>query len=229
MTLYLIARWLHILAGAAAFVTLWMPLFARKGGPLHRRAGWGYVGAMIVAAITGIFISGWRFFTQPEGSALTLFLMYVGVLSAANATMGVRVIQAKARTGALHHPLDLGMAALLILVALVTGGYGLSEGAPLLYGFAPVGLWAGGSQLSYWLRPPTERMHWWFEHMGSMVGSGIGTVTAFLVVNARHFGVSGFQLALFLGPTVIGVIGFKLWERLYRQRFTTRPKGAQPA
>jgi hypothetical protein len=65
--------------------------------------------------------------------------------------------------------------------------------------------------------------------MGSMVGSGIGTVTAFLVVNARHFGVSGFQLALFLGPTVIGVIGLKLWERLYRQRFTTRPKGAQPA
>jgi hypothetical protein len=229
MTLYLVARWLHILAGLVAFVALWLPLIGRKGGPLHRRAGWVYVAAMIVAAVTGLGVSGWRFFTQSGHPAPALFLMYVGVLSAASATMGVRVIRTKARTGALRHPLDLGMAALLILMALVTGGYGLSVGASLLYGFAPVGLWAGGSQLYYWLRPPTGRMAWWFEHMGTMIGSGIGTLTAMLVVNARHFGVSGFQLVLFLGPTLVGLVGLKLWERFYRQRFAARATAAQPA
>lgn len=229
MSLYLTARWLHILAGLVAFVALWLPLLARKGGPLHRRAGWVYVAAMIVAALTGLGISGWRFFTHPGGSASSLFLMYVGVLSAANAIMGVRVIQTRARTRAHRHPLDLSLAAVLILMALVTGGYGLSVGASLLYGFAPVGLWAGGSQLYYWLRPPTGRMAWWFEHMGTMIGSGIGTLTAVLVVNARHFGVSGFQLALFLGPTVVGVIGLELWKRFYRQRFTAKAPAPQAA
>ncbi|NMO19812.1 hypothetical protein HPC49_03535 [Pyxidicoccus fallax] len=65
-------------------------------------------------------------------------------------------------------------------------------------------------------------MHWWFEHMGAMVASGIGTVTAFLVVNARHFGINGTQLALFLGPSVVGVTGLKLWERYYRRRFSAK-------
>lgn len=114
-------------------------------------------------------------------------------------------------------------------MALVTGAYGLSLGASLLYGFAPVGLLVGGSQLYFWLRPPAERMAWWFEHMGAMIGSGIGTLTAMLVVNARYLGVSGFDLALFLGPTVVGLVGLKLWERFYRQRFTAKPTAAQPA
>jgi hypothetical protein len=48
-----------------------------------------------------------------------------------------------------------------------------------------------------------------------------------MVVNARHFGVNGAQLALFLGPTLVGVTGLKLWERYYRRRFT--PKGAPAA
>ncbi len=62
-------------------------------------------------------------------------------------------------------------------------------------------------------------MHWWFEHMGAMGGSGLGTVTAFLVVNAKHVGLNGMQLAVFLGPTVVGVTGLKLWEHDYRRRF----------
>ncbi|HEX8701810.1 MAG TPA: hypothetical protein VF815_23485 [Myxococcaceae bacterium] len=229
MTLYLIARWLHISAGMVAFAALWLPLIGRKGGPLHRRAGWVYVGAMIVSALTGMVISGWRFFTQQGNPAPALFLMYVGVLSAASAIMGVRVIRTKARRGALRHPLDLGVAGLLLLMALVTGGYGLSVGASLLYGFAPVGLAVGGGQLYFWLRPPQERMAWWFEHMGAMIGSGIGTLTAMLVVNARHFGGSGFLLALFLGPTLVGLVGLKLWERYYRQRFTAKSPAAQAA
>jgi uncharacterized membrane protein len=229
MVLYSVARWLHILAGMVAFVALWLPLIARKGGPLHRRVGWLYVGAMVVAAITGVGISAWRFITQPQNAAPTLFLMYVGVLSAGAATMGVRVIRTKARAGASRHPFDLGMAALVGLMGLVTTGYGLAASHSLLYGFGPVGILIAGGQLYYWLRPPTGRLHWWFEHMGAMIGSGIGTLTAFFVVNARHLGMSGFQLALFLGPTVVGVIGLKIWERYYRQRFAGKPSTAQPA
>lgn len=221
MVLYLIARWTHILAGMTAFLALWLPLVARKGGPLHRKVGWVYVVAMAVVAVTGLGLSGWRFLESRDPMAL--FLMYVGVLSAASSSLGVRVLRTRTRTGAHRHPFDLGLACLLVLSALVTAGYGLAVGEPLLYGFAPVGLLSGSAQLFYWLRPPTGRMHWWFQHMGAMIGSGIGTLTAFLVVNAPHLGVEGFQLAVFLGPTVVGVVGLNLWQRYYRRRFTAKP------
>ena len=162
---------------------------------------------------------------------MALFFTYLGVMSAASASTGVRVLRAKTRTAAHRNPVDVGLSAMVLLMGLFTGAWGLALNLPLLWGFAPVGIFAGTSGLWYWLRPPQERMHWWFEHMGAMVGSGIGTVTAFLVVNARHFGVNGMQLALFLGPTVVGVTGLKLWERYYRRRFGARgpPTGARTA
>lgn len=227
MSFYLLARWLHIAAGVVAFITLWLPLVARKGGPLHRRVGWVYVGAMASAATTGLLISGWRFLQSPAEHPHALFFLYLGVLSASSASLGVRVLRTKTRTSAHRHPFDVGLALLVLVLALFTGAWGVAVGMPLLWGFAPVGVFSGVSTLWYWLRPPQERMHWWFEHMGAMVGSGIGTLTAFLVVNARHLGFGGVQLATFIGPTVVGVIGLKLWERYYKRRFA--PKGPPAA
>ncbi|NNC14424.1 hypothetical protein HJC22_01595 [Corallococcus exiguus] len=222
MSFYLLARWLHIASGVVAFVTLWLPLMARKGGALHRRVGWAYVGAMISAAISALAISGWRFIQAPGEQPMDLFFIYIAVLSAASASMGVRVIRTKARTGASTHPLDVGLSTLLLCMGLFTEAYGLRMGVPLLWGFAPVGILSGLTGLWYWMRPPQDRMHWWFQHMAAMVASGIGTITAALVVNARHVGVEGLQLAIFLGPTVVGVVGLNLWTRYYRQRFARK-------
>ncbi len=224
MSLYLFARWLHIASGVVAFVALWLPLVARKGGTLHRRVGWVYVGAMVSAALTALVISGWRFLQSPAEHPHALFFTYLGVMSAASASMGVRVLRTRGRTGASRNPVDLGLSALVLFMGLFTGAWGLAVGMPLLWGFAPVGIFAGTSGLWYWLRAPQERMHWWFEHMGAMVGSGIGTVTAALVVNARHVGLDGMHLAVFIGPTVVGITGLKLWERYYRRRFAGKPQ-----
>lgn len=224
MSLYLFARWLHIASGILAFITLWLPLVARKGGTLHRRVGWVYVGAMISAALSALVISGWRFLKAPSEQPVALFFTYLGVMSSVSASLGVRVLRTKGRTGPNRNPLDVGLSALVLFMGLFTGAWGLAVGMPLLWGFAPVGIFTGVSGLWYWLRPPQERMHWWFEHMGAMVASGIGTVTAALVVNGRHLGFEGLHLALFLGPTVVGVTGLKLWERSYRQRFSGKAR-----
>ncbi|RYZ43474.1 MAG: DUF2306 domain-containing protein [Myxococcaceae bacterium] len=228
MSFYLLARWFHIASGVIAFITLWLPLVVRKGGVLHRRVGWVYVGAMIATAFSALCISGWRFVQAPLEQPVALFFTYLAVMSASSASLGVRVLRTKTRTGANKHPLDVGLSALVLLMGLFTGAYGVWLGVPLLWGFAPVGILTGTGGLYYWLRPPQERMHWWFEHMGAMVASGIGTVTAVLVVNAKHFGIEGLQLALFLGPTVVGVGGLKLWTRYYRQRFDRTAKGFAP-
>ena len=109
-------------------------------------------------------------------------------------------------------------------MALTTGsvatlGYGLAMRQPLFAAFSFIGIANGISQLSYWLRPPTHRMHWWFEHMGAMLGSCIAATTAFLVVNAGRLGLETFSLAVWLAPTVVGVPTIVLWTRYYRQKF----------
>ncbi|PTL76100.1 DUF2306 domain-containing protein [Vitiosangium sp. GDMCC 1.1324] len=220
--------WIHVAAGMTALSVFWLPMVARKGGPLHRRVGWVYVGAMAAVAVTGIAMCGWQLATNRSASLPSyLFLGYVGVLSWASASLGVRVLRAKSRTAAHRHPYDLGLPVVLILAAVGILSYGVVLRAPLLMGFAPVGLLVGGSQLRYWLRPPTTRMHWWYEHLGAMVGSSIGALTAFLVVNAHRLGLNGFQLWLWLTPTVVGVVGMRLWVRHYQRRFEARPAPAR--
>ena len=65
--------------------------------------------------------------------------------------------------------------------------------------------------------------------MGSMVGASIAALTAFLVNNVRHLGISGSQLGVFLAPTVVGLVGLHLWTRAYRRRFGDVPPKARPA
>lgn len=100
--------------------------------------------------------------------------------------------------------------------------YGWQVRQPLLMGFAPVGILVGGSQLAYWLRAPQERMHWWYTHMGEMMGSGIGAVTAFTVVNAPRLGLPPTSLLVWLTPGVIGTVVIVVWTRYYRRRFEGR-------
>lgn len=228
MSLFDALRWFHIAAGMVAFTTFWLPMVVHKGGPLHRRVGWVFVQAMATASVTGIGLSVWRLIAFPQQRPMSLFFLYVGVLSAAAASMGVRVLRTKTRTGPHHNVYDLGMAGLLVLTALGVGGYGLATGRSLLWGFALVGLIGGGADLLYWLRPPAERMHWWYQHMGSMVGASIAALTAFLVNNVRHLGISGFQLGVFLAPTVVGLVGLQVWTRSYRKRFGDAPMKKGP-
>ena len=50
-------KWIHISAGLIALVAGFVALFARKGSPLHRRAGSVFVGAMLVMSSTGALMA----------------------------------------------------------------------------------------------------------------------------------------------------------------------------
>jgi len=50
-----------------------------------------------------------------------------------------------------------------------------------------------------------------------MIVSCIGTVTAFLVVNAGRF-VPGYALGAWLFPTVVGVPLLVMWRRKYDEK-----------
>jgi len=220
-------RLLHIAAGFTALALFWLPMVARKGGRLHRRAGWIYVGAMGVVAVTAVVVCGERiFFEGPEVRARSLFLLFISILAASAAATGVRALREKRRTGATRKIINLGLPALLFASGLAISVYGFYRAAPLFVIFGILGVVSGGSQLFYWLRPPQSRMHWWFSHMIGMVGSSVATLTAFVVVNAPRLGLSSFSIVPWVAPGVLGVLGLRIWIRYYKKKFAARERPA---
>jgi hypothetical protein len=211
----------HIAAGSIALAAMWVPLVATKGGRLHRRAGWVFVGGMAVVSATAFVLSGARFLFDANPAARTwgIFLFYVAILTAAGVSAGVRVLRFKRRHTSHRHPWDLGLAALLTISAVAMAVYGIAIGRTLFVAFSVIGLATGINQLVSWVGVPTHPMHWWFEHMGSMLGSCIAATTAFLVVNADRWGLGAFSLVVWLAPSVGGTVAIAIWTTYYRQKF----------
>lgn len=225
---------LHIAAGSLALAAMVVPLTVRKGGPLHRRAGWVFVGGMAMVSLTAFVLSAARIVTSTtaDGRAAGLFLFQVALLTAAGVSAGVRVLRFKKRSAPHRHPWDLGLSGALVIASVGMTAFGLSTGRSLPIAFSVIGLLTGGGQLSYWLRTPSHPMHWWFEHLGTMIGSCIAATTAFLVVNASRMGLDSFGLLVWLTPTIVGVPLVAFWNGYYRRRFAgtlaPTPRHASP-
>ena len=91
-----ITLWIHVAGGAVALLMGGIALLVRKGGKYHKTAGYWFVGAMVVMAVPGGFLSyveqkpfdmlssvfavymvltGWFAFTRPDSRAVTLMLL----------------------------------------------------------------------------------------------------------------------------------------------------------
>jgi uncharacterized membrane protein len=213
--------YLHIAGGTAALVSMLIPLVSKKGGLTHRRAGWIFVTGMTIVAITALLLAGTRWLTDPsrQGREAGAFLFFVAILTATSVSGGVRALRTKTRTATHRNAWDIGWPALLATSSVAAGFYGFSAGHHLFTAFSFIGIFVGGGQLAYWLAPPSHPMHWWFEHMASMLASCIAATTAFLVVNAGRLGVETFSLFVWLAPTIIGVPTIAIWTRYYRRKF----------
>jgi len=213
--------YLHIAGGTAALLSMVIPLVTPKGARTHRRSGWVFVGGMTVVSITALLLSGARFFfdPRPDAKAFSLFLFYIAILTGQSVASGISAIRAKDRATHAAPWWDIGLASVLMLTSVGMAGYGIATGYMLFTWFSILGFVNAAQALRYWLRPPAHRMHWWFRHMTSMLGSCIAAVTAFLVVNAPLAGVSRGSLIVWITPGVVGGIGTRLWVAYYRRRF----------
>ena len=211
---------IHIAAGVTALATFLIPMVTAKGGKAHRRAGWVFVAAMAGLFFTGAPASIYRLSheTRPEVRVAASFLLFVTVLSGASTWKGIRVLRFK-NSGRNTRPLDLGVATLLGLGGLFTLFQGLSFKNPVLMFFGALGVVSGLLDLRYWLNPDKPKMHWFFEHMGGMVGSSIAALTAFAVLGSRSLGFGSFGPAAWIGPTVVLLPVSILMGRYYRRKF----------
>ena len=96
----------------------------------------------------------------------------------------------------------------------------------------PLGVMQGRDMIIQMTRAPSERMWWYYAHLGNMIGAGIAFHTAFMVFGANRFvsmDLPGFwQLVPWVLPTAIGLpIQYRL-ERTQRRRFGTLGPAQHP-
>jgi hypothetical protein len=210
----------HVAAGVVALSVFWVPLVTRKGGRAHRRAGWIYVAAAAIIAVTGLVRCA-RLVAAgtPQQWRAGFFLAYVSLLAGASAQLGVRALRAKERAAASRSAIDLVPPLLLVAGGVALAAFGVDQSMVLYVLFAVLGGVLGVSQLRFWLTAPAHGREWFLAHMNGMGTSCITTVTAFVVVNARQLGMRTFDLALWAAPIALLGVGLTIWGRYYAKRF----------
>ncbi|MGC1156920.1 MAG: hypothetical protein WA891_03965 [Acidobacteriaceae bacterium] len=216
---------LHIGCGAIAFVCAPVALVTAKGGKTHRRWGKIYFWAMAGVASTALILS----IVLP-----ILFLALVAVFSYYAAFSAYRILSLKdLNRGGKANWVDWAAAGITFLSSAALAGIGIFR-AQLVPGrgiiavvFGALGMMIAGRSIRTFLNPPLEKQFWWYLHMSGMIGSYIGAVTAFTVVNLGHW--FGNAWWVWLGPAMVGVPGIQIWVRYYKAKFRGRDKAVGEA
>ncbi len=229
MTPFAILRAIHIGFGVVALVTMFIPLFAKKGSRVHVRAGRIYVCAMGLLAATGVPLAlRGAFDPNPAHRASSFFLFFIALLAANNAWLGVRVLRTKRRTEPSRALVDLAPPLVLIAGAIGIFALGVSRGVVLHVFFGMLGTSLGVGQLKAWLKQPTGPRDAILRHIGAMGVSCIVTMTAFTVTNARHLGAAVYNPIVWIAPAVVGAGAIFLAQRRWRARLAPRGNDGFP-
>ncbi len=212
----------HITAGASSFLLAPVALATAKGGKQHKRWGMVYLWSMGVVAATALPMALYR---------PVLFLALVAVFSFYLAFAGFRVTRLKelARGGSAT-PIDWIAAVVTFVSSACLAGFGAFRPAwvqgfgivSIVFGF--IGMRAAAAEMWKFVRKPTEKMFWWYTHLGNMIGSYIAAWTAFSVVTLPL--IFGNHMWLWLWPIAVGVPAIALTTAYYKRKFAPRLKAA---
>jgi hypothetical protein len=210
----------HVTAGVSSFLLAPVALATAKGGKQHKRWGMVYLWSMGVVAATALPMALYR---------PVLFLALVAVFSFYLAFSGYRVLRLKelARGGSAA-PIDWIAAVITLVASACLAGFGAFRPVwvqgfgivSIVFGF--IGMRASVGQMWSFVRKPTEKMFWWYTHLGNFIGSYIAAWTAFSAVTLTQFFGSAWYV--WLWPTIIGVPAIALTTAYYKRKFTPRTK-----
>jgi hypothetical protein len=228
----------HIAVGSAALLLFWAPALMKKGSLDHIKFGRYYANVMYLVAGSGLIMSTLVLINPmaihgegvaPDNAAqvssqirlFAAFLLFLSWLVLTSVRHGIVVLRCKQDRSPLRRFSHLSLLLVLFIGAIALTLQGISAGKTLFLVFGPLGLFISTGMLHYVLRPSIKPMQWWVEHLGAMIGSGIGAYTAFLTFGARVvLANSGyFQLLAWVAPGVIGAIIIAHQSRKYSKEF----------
>jgi hypothetical protein len=205
----------HIAAGFGAFLLAPVALATAKGGKQHKRWGMVYLWCVGVVAVTALTMAIYL---------PVLFLALVAVFSFYAAFAGFRVLRLKdlARGGSAE-PIDWFAGVVTFISSAVLALLGSFKPAAVQgFGvvsivFGLIGMRLAFAQLKSFVKKPTEKMFWWYSHLGNFIGSYIAAWTAFSAVTlSQYFGNAWY---VWLWPTIVGVPAIVLTTVYYKRKF----------
>ncbi len=209
---------LHIACGFGSFLLAPIALATAKGGKQHRRWGMVYLWCMGGVAVTALPMALYR---------PVLFLALVAIFSFYLAFSGYRITKLKSlASGGSAKPIDwiaavftFAASACLAIFGAVRPAWVQNMGIVAIV-FGIIGMRAAAVEIRKFVVKPTEKMFWWYTHLGNFIGSYIAAWTAFGVTTlAPRFG-GGFLW--WLWPTIVGVPAIVLTIGYYKRKFKPR-------
>ncbi|MFT5541615.1 MAG: hypothetical protein ACI97K_001069 [Glaciecola sp.] len=230
---------LHILFGTTALILFWVPLFTEKGRLNHVKFGRYYKNTMYTVAASGALMA-LMVIAMPlvikadvlsenadmDKAAYNLrvfwsFLFYLSILSFTGTRHAIAVLNVKDNRQQLRT-----VGYLFPIVLLTAGGpfifylgYAFNQTLHMIFGV--LGLLVGASMLRYCLQKEIKNRQWIIEHIGAMMGSGIGAYTASLAFGGRTVlgDLGQWQLLFWVAPGVIGSVISAVFCKKYKLIF----------
>ena len=230
-TLYSFVVAIHGVVGVLALLAFWTAAAVRKGSPLHRRVGQGYLLAMLGIIATALPLAAFKY--QQGKPVIAAFLAYLAVITATGVWSAWRAIRDKHDVVRYAGVAYAGFAWLCLVAGIGVLALGLRVGSPLLAGFSAIGLFVGQDMLRNRRNPARlgAQPRWWLtEHYTAMLGNGIATHIAFLAIGLPRLrpAVDGTALhyVAWFGPVGVALVAKVVIDRRWRPR---APTGAVPA
>lgn len=212
--------YIHIISGFLALFCGAIAILTKKGKGIHVLVGRIFFWAMILVAVSALYLSVVN---------VIPFLFLIAILSFYLTWTGYKAIHWKNKklpsaiywfdTITMHLVGLFGilMIALSVLTFLdihVNDVISSLRIVLMIFGIGTV-IFTLEDLASFYGKSSPSKFIWMYSHIGRMLGSYIATFTAFLVVNGQFF---PSPLIAWLGPTVVGTPLIFYWIRVYRKK-----------
>jgi uncharacterized membrane protein len=198
--IFTVAIIIHVIAGIGALIFGALAIILKKNTPKHKPIGRFYFYCMTIIFVTGVFLSVFKGL---------LFLFFIAIFTYYATIIAYRALRLKnLHNGQKPANIDWiveGVAAVTFVGLIVFAVYcylkfkNIEAIVPFVFGL--MGIIGVKKNVTRLTTKPTETLYWLKSHIGNMLGSYIGAITAFLVNQSQHIPIS--PIFLWLGPTAI--------------------------
>jgi uncharacterized membrane protein len=190
----------HVFAGCSALITGALAMIYKSQTPKHRIAGKFYFWSMTYIFVTGLYLAIHR------NSLFFIFIAFFvyHILISAYRALKLKGLHQNQRPERLDWAIEIiaGVANISFIgfgIYWYMAGRGTDALIPMVFG--TIGSRRVFANIKRFIVKPTDPTHWLQVHIGSMIGSYIGAITAFLVNQSAHIPIP--DVVLWLAPTAI--------------------------